>query len=140
MLAGPQTLAVRLRWSDPVTGEAVEHIAPLPLTIGRSLDNTILLNSNRVSRQHAQIETVNNQIILTDRNSGNGTFVNRQRITRTALREGDSIQIGVFSLSIEFGPAIQQFAAAQMRVLPQAQQAPRQVSIRIVDLKTSQTS
>ena len=140
MLAGPQTLAVRLRWSDPVTGEAVEHIAPLPLTIGRSPDNTILLNSNRVSRQHAQLEAIDHQIILTDRNSGNGTFVNRRRITQTALQEGDSIQIGLFSLSIEFGPAIQQLAAGQIRIASQSLQAPQQVLIRIADLKTGQTS
>ncbi|HEU5199315.1 MAG TPA: FHA domain-containing protein [Ktedonobacterales bacterium] len=140
MLAGPQTLAARLRWSDPVTGEAVERIAPLPITIGRSPDNTILLNSNRVSRQHALIEAIENQIILTDRNSGNGTFVNRQRITRTALGEGDSIQIGVFSLSIEFGPAIQQLAAGQIGKAPQSPHTPRQVLIRIVDLKTGQAS
>ncbi len=140
MLAGPQILAVRLRWSDPVTGEAIEHIAPLPLTIGRSADSTILLNSNRVSRQHALIEAIDNQIILTDRNSGNGTFVNRQRVTRTALREGDSIQIGLFSLSIEFGPAIQQRAAAQIRLASQSLQAPRQVLVRIADLKTGETS
>lgn len=140
MLAGTHTLAVRLRWSDPVTGEAVEHTAPLPITIGRSPDNTILLNSNRVSRQHAQIEAIGNQIILADRNSGNGTYVNRRRVTRTTLREGDSIQIGLFSLSIEFGPAIQQLAAAQARMAPQASQAPRQILIQITDLKTGQIS
>jgi pSer/pThr/pTyr-binding forkhead associated (FHA) protein len=90
------------------------------VTLGRSSDNTIPLNSRGVSRQHAQIErTVDGNIVITDRNSSNGTFLDGQRITRAVLREGSSFQIGPFVIRVSFStPTQQEQAATPMELAP----------------------
>ena len=59
-----------------------------------------------VSRQHARIEADAGEeaaFKLTDLDSRNGTFVNRQRITGTViLRPGDIIQFGAGGPELEF--------------------------------------
>ncbi len=105
MLASTAPFYVRLSCTDPGTGHELERLAPLPVTLGRAADNTIPLNSRGVSRQHAQIErAADGGIVITDRNSSNGTFLDGQRITRAALREGSSFQIGPFVISVAFWP------------------------------------
>ncbi len=103
---------VRLSWADPGTGHEVERLAALPVTLGRAAENTIPLNSRSVSRQHAQIEqAADGGVVLVDRNSSNGTFLDGQRITRAALREGASFQVGPFVFTVSFRTSAQGQAA-----------------------------
>ncbi len=76
-------------------------IGPGRTTLGSSPDNDIQLNSNFISRHHAQIVCSSGDYILGDLSSTNGTFVNSSRIRRRALQEGDSITIG--TLRLKFG-------------------------------------
>ncbi len=63
-----------------------------PYTIGRDPTCPLHLNTNRVSRLHAQVEKHHGQLSVTDLNSTNGTFVNRMRIDqRTPLHHGDVV-------------------------------------------------
>jgi len=110
----------------PWNRHELEQLAPLPVTLGRAAGNTILLNSRGVSRQHAQIEqATDGSIVITDRNSSNGTFLDGQRITRAALREGSSFQIGPFVICVAFWPPTQQKqAATQLGLAPNLLAAP----------------
>jgi hypothetical protein len=47
-----------------------------------------------VSRKHAKLSTHDEQLIIQDLGSTNGTFVNGEKIKRVRLREGDRILIG----------------------------------------------
>src|SRR5579864_9261132 len=91
-----QTLYVRLNWSDVVTGEGLEHIAPLPISFGRANDNTVILNSNKVSRRHAVLKAQDGGVILEDLGSTNGTYINQDRVTQAPLPSGASFHIGPF--------------------------------------------
>ena len=64
------------------------------LIIGRSSDLDMVLVEDMVSRKHAKISTLNDQVIIQDLGSTNGTFVNGEKIKRVRLREGDRILIG----------------------------------------------
>ncbi len=65
------------------------------ITIGRSRESDIFLEDLAVSRLHATIyRDEMGGYLLRDENSANGTTVNGQRITETALQEGDEIQLG----------------------------------------------
>ncbi len=68
------------------------------ITIGRTPDNDIVLDNRGVSRRHAQIEFGDDQAVIIDNESLNGTFVNSRRISEEVLKENDSITIGKFSL------------------------------------------
>ena len=61
--------------------------------MGRKLDNHIVLNDPRVSRNHAQIRMVDNHYILLDLNSTGGTMVNGKKISKSVLYSGDSISL-----------------------------------------------
>lgn len=63
-------------------------------TIGRSEANSLVLESDRVSRAHAVIEWDGDHYSLIDAGSRNGTFVNGTRVQRQTLRNGDTISIG----------------------------------------------
>jgi pSer/pThr/pTyr-binding forkhead associated (FHA) protein len=65
-----------------------------PVTIGREEGNVVRLNDERVSRFHAKVQVDNNEIILTDLDSTNGTRVNNNVVQIRRLRPGDRVGIG----------------------------------------------
>jgi len=68
------------------------------ITIGRTPDNDIVLDNRGVSRRHAQIEFGENQAVIIDNESLNGTFVNSRRVSEEVLKESDAINIGKYTL------------------------------------------
>ncbi len=68
------------------------------LSIGRTPDNDVVLDSAAVSRKHALIEFSSRGAELSDLDSLNGTFVNRARINRRLLADCDVITIGRYEL------------------------------------------
>ncbi|MDB4444033.1 FHA domain-containing protein [bacterium] len=64
------------------------------LTIGRHVDNTIVLDDPVVSGYHARIDKRGVDYILTDLQSTNGTFLNDVNIVSHRLSHGDRIIIG----------------------------------------------
>jgi pSer/pThr/pTyr-binding forkhead associated (FHA) protein len=71
-------------------------------TIGRSLDNDVVLAEAEVSRHHARIEYRNGAFEIVDLGSTNGTRVNGAPVARARLQDGDVIGLGMARL--EFGP------------------------------------
>lgn len=67
-------------------------------SIGRTLDSTLRLEGEEVSRIHARLLVNHTECILIDEKSKNGTFLNKQRINSSYLKDGDIIQIGKFDL------------------------------------------
>jgi adenylate cyclase len=76
-------------------------VAERGLTIGRQLENEIVLNHAIVSRKHARIELRGRQVWLRDLDSRNGVTVNRLRVKEEQLGDGDVIGIGPFELQFE---------------------------------------
>lgn len=54
----------------------------------------IVLENPKVSRLHAEVVSIDGKVLLIDRNSSNGTYVNDQKVERTYLRDGDIIYFG----------------------------------------------
>lgn len=118
--------SLRLLWEDPSTGEPVEQVHLLPITIGRGSSNAIVLNSNRISREHARLEVENGRPIVRDLSSTNGTSLNGQRVTQSPLNDGDLIQIGPFSLTVDVFPFYDLAPAGQVTLTwadPETQEA-----------------
>jgi len=67
---------------------------PTPVTVGREEGNMLRLNDERVSRFHAKVQFDNNEVILTDLESTNGTRVNGNVVQIRRLRPGDRIGLG----------------------------------------------
>ncbi|MEP7343362.1 MAG: FHA domain-containing protein [Acidobacteriota bacterium] len=63
--------------------------------IGRNHDNDIMLNSDRVSRYHAEIAGEGDAFKVIDLQSRNGVWINNQRVSDSAeLNPGDRLRIG----------------------------------------------
>ena len=66
--------------------------------IGRSSENSIILDDITVSRKHALLLTSKENIKIVDNNSTNGIYVNNEIISDSILKSGDKIQIGKYLL------------------------------------------
>jgi pSer/pThr/pTyr-binding forkhead associated (FHA) protein len=64
------------------------------VTIGREEGNLLRLNDERVSRFHAKVQQDDDDIILTDLQSTNGTRVNGVVVQIRRLRYGDRVLVG----------------------------------------------
>jgi hypothetical protein len=68
-------------------------LTPLPLRVGRNVDNEIRLEDESVSGHHARLERRGGVIVVIDLGSSNGTYVNKQPISDARpLAAGDVIQ------------------------------------------------
>ena len=63
-------------------------------SIGRQMDNHIVLSSGKVSKRHCALLVTANEVFLRDEGSTNGTFVNGTRIQQADLSDGDVIVVG----------------------------------------------
>ena len=126
----------RLDWTD-LNGQPRSLPLGASVRIGRSSDNDIILNDGRVSRRHARIVAEGGRYLLTDLNSGNGTFVNDAPITGpTELHPGDRIGIGetvltfgtVAPLSVSEEPALSLPKGSELPRRPERQTGPRIVA------------
>jgi pSer/pThr/pTyr-binding forkhead associated (FHA) protein len=79
---------------DGVDKGRVFRELPTPVTIGREEGNMLRLNDERVSRYHAKVQQDDDDIILTDLESTNGTRVNNMVVQIRRLRAGDRIHVG----------------------------------------------
>lgn len=67
--------------------------------IGRSAPANIVVPDSSVSREHCIVGMANDELLVTDLNSTNGTFIDGERITRaTILPVGSELRIGQVSL------------------------------------------
>ncbi len=64
------------------------------LTIGRNLDNDVIINDARVSRRHAQIAKRYGKYVFTDLHSANGSWINGEATQECTLENGDVISAG----------------------------------------------
>ncbi len=81
----------------------VEGVKVFPLklpvvNIGRRMDNQLIIDDPRVSRNHAQLRTIKGRYVIFDLNSTGGTFVNGQRTSQSVLYPGDVISLAGVAL------------------------------------------
>ncbi len=93
-----------------VTGDGqVKELPPmrLPITIGRAEDCKLRIPSPAVSRHHCELIEDDDELIVRDLKSSNGTFVNKERVSKPReLVPGDLLAVGavVFVVRIDGHP------------------------------------
>ena len=74
-------------------GQRHVQLAKSVLTLGRALDNDVVIDDARVSRHHAQLRLRQGRYVVYDTGSSGGTFVNQQPVSEAALHGGDVISL-----------------------------------------------
>jgi len=110
----------------------------IPVTIGREEGNLLRLNDERVSRFHAKIQFDNDDVILTDLDSTNGTRLNGNPVQIRRLRAGDRVGVGrtimVFGSTAEIALRIaSEKAAMNPTITPQSRTVNEQTAASLAD-------
>lgn len=74
------------------------------LTVGRGQDNDVVLGSKQVSRQHAELTVVDDELLVQDLGSSNGTLVNDVRLEPhqpKSLMVDDVVTFAAFSFQVK---------------------------------------
>jgi len=88
---GPRLLVVT---AGALKGTSLD-LAQQQITLGRANDATLVLNDDYASSRHARIFPQDGQWIVEDLGSTNGTYLDRQKVTRpTPVPLGVPIRIG----------------------------------------------
>ncbi|HEY9666356.1 MAG TPA: FHA domain-containing protein [Coleofasciculaceae cyanobacterium] len=106
-----EPMYVQLMWEDPETGELQQPLLTAPIAIGRETGqmpdevggqkvSRLELGSKEISRYHALITVVNQQVYITDQSS-NGTFLNGQPLRPgiQPLSSKDTLRIGPYKMT-----------------------------------------
>jgi serine phosphatase RsbU (regulator of sigma subunit) len=71
------------------------------IVLGRQTDSAVCLESQAVSRHHAQVLRIGADYFVEDLGSSNGTYVNGKRISgRVPLIAGDQFELGPYTLAL----------------------------------------
>lgn len=74
-------------------------------SIGRQAGNTVVLPSAKVSKRHCVLVVDNENVLVQDQNSSNGTFVNGVLTRARKILPGDRISVGEFVLELIAPPS-----------------------------------
>lgn len=101
--AAPVMPPARLAISQPQTGQQMYNLVKPVVSIGRQLDNDIIVEDKRVSRYHAQIKYQSDgQFALFDLGSTNGITINgTPNMRQHLLRPGDHFTIGSYDFQFQ---------------------------------------
>ena len=83
-----------LVWRPKLGDEQAFPLEHRTATIGRNIENDIVLAGPTVSARHATVRRESVGVVLEDEGSLNGTFVNGQLVQQHLLEAGDQIQVG----------------------------------------------
>jgi hypothetical protein len=97
-MGGIEGPALVVRSGGGRAGESFKPAGP-KTRIGRSPDCEVFLDDVTVSRNHAVLLDEDGKFAVEDQGSLNGTFVNRKRIDRAELSNGDEVQVGKYRMT-----------------------------------------
>lgn len=88
-----------LEFEDSEIGEGIIAVTSSGAKLGRTPPADFLVPHNSVSREHCMIGLAHDELIVTDLNSTNGTYIDDVRITRTTiLPVGSVVRLGKVAL------------------------------------------
>ncbi len=106
-----EPIYVQFSWEDPHNGELQQLLLTPPIAMGREPEyifqqpghqsiSCLELQDKQVSRFHALITVVSNQLYVSDR-SANGTFLNGKPVGRSAqnFSSRDTLRIGPYKIN-----------------------------------------
>ena len=73
--------------------------------IGRGSDNDVVIDHPSISYHHCEVQLGLDFLLVRDRGSTNGTFINGQPVTEARLESGQTLRFGQVSVTVEWSQA-----------------------------------
>jgi ankyrin repeat protein len=97
----------RLFLREPAGGWRTVDLPGGELVVGRDDTSQVVVLERSISRRHARLVETEAGWCVYDEGSGNGTFVNGQRVRDALLRHGDDVRFGMVRGRFEEAPAVE---------------------------------
>ncbi|MCH9647986.1 MAG: sigma 54-interacting transcriptional regulator [Deltaproteobacteria bacterium] len=123
--------------------EGRERVFDLPvgeIRVGSSPGSDLRLSAHGVSRQHALLVIQQGGLVIEDRGSRNGTFVDGQRVRRAAALEGAELRFGPVALTLQSLRSDDATVAISLGNLPSANREPTKMSSLWSEVTALETS
>ena len=95
-------MSVYLTCIDAVPSASDAVLSKLPITIGRGDEADICIRDTWSSRVHCKLSVRDQQLLLEDLGSSNGTLVNGAPMAEAVLQSGDQITVGITSFRVTY--------------------------------------
>ncbi len=104
LIAPPPARGSKVSLAVFFNGKEAYKLTGDSMTIGRGKTCELVIESNRVSREHARISREGADFIYEDLNSSNGSFYgpNKDKVTRRKLKDGDELTLGTEKVRFAF--------------------------------------
>jgi len=101
---GPAHFAVYLLYVDDNGKESEVRVEREgdPVMIGRRSGAAVKVRNPSVSGKHCTVGWVDEEVVIRDLGSSNGTYINNERVRRGTVHDGDIIRCGRFELRVSF--------------------------------------
>ena len=94
--------AAKLISKDPLFSFHEIELVDLPVRLGRGPDADVQLGDRWVSREHCEIVSADDALVVRDLGSKHGTFVNGRSVLEAELHPGDELNIGLTRFVVEY--------------------------------------
>jgi hypothetical protein len=91
---GTQPTSGVIRYTDDSGAQSLVKLNRRVFSIGRTRDNDLMIESDRIARHHAEIVFDGQAYTYRDKASQGGSFLQRRRISERQLCHGDAIRLG----------------------------------------------
>ncbi len=110
--AMPDDIVRLIAEGGPYDGRIFDLPPLRELTLGRAVDNDLILDDPSLSREHAWLRRLGGgRLEVEDRNSANGTYVNGRKVDRAQLGPGDTLRFGELLFRLDGGALVPRAAA-----------------------------
>ena len=96
------SLAAKLIAKDSLVSSREIALTEFPLRLGRGPEANVQIGDRWVSRDHCEIDCVDDVLLVRDLGSKHGTFVNGRSVLEAELRPGDLLNIGITRFVVEY--------------------------------------
>lgn len=113
-----QPMAKLVVLSEGLTGRSFD-LKGDKITVGRLEDNAFQIPEPSVSSHHCEIVKKGSDFVVRDLNSTNGTFINGEQVSESALKPGQILRLGQIEMRLETGAPPGKISLDQTRPMPQ---------------------
>ncbi len=104
--------------------------------IGRGEGCTLRIPVVSISRQHCELIKSDDNLLIRDLASSNGTHVNNQRVNESALKAGDRITLGPTTFTVQIDGKPEEITSARTR----SAKSPTEEAEGILELQSDDSS